>query len=142
MRWKSAGLPQIGSPRIRTVPLLGLSWPVISFMNVDLPAPLGPSKPVMPGGTATVTSLSPDTCPYHFDRCSAAIIGVSALISGHDLDGANPALENEHGDRNDHGHHDQGDVERNRRLDFRAEDCVGDHVEHLAWRDDRPRAAG
>ena len=39
-------------------------------MNVDLPAPFGPSNPVMPGGTVTVTSLSPDTWPYHFDRCS------------------------------------------------------------------------
>ncbi len=35
------------------LPLLGLSWPVISFMNVDLPAPFGPSSPVMPGGTVS-----------------------------------------------------------------------------------------
>ena len=56
----SAGLPQIGSPSTRIAPLLGLSCPVISFMNVDLPAPFGPSRPVMPGGTMTVTSLRPD----------------------------------------------------------------------------------
>ena len=49
-------------------PLLGLSWPVMSFMNVDLPAPFGPSRPVMPGGTVSVTSFRPMTCPYHFDR--------------------------------------------------------------------------
>jgi hypothetical protein len=54
--------------------LLGLSWPVISFMNVDLPAPFGPSRPVMPAGTDTVTSFRPDTWPYHFDRCSASMI--------------------------------------------------------------------
>jgi len=59
------------------VPLLGLSWPVITFMNVLLPAPFGPSSPVMPRGTETVTSLRPDTCPYHFDRCSAETIGVT-----------------------------------------------------------------
>ncbi len=53
------------------MPLLGWSCPVISFMNVDLPAPLGPSRPVMPGGTFTVTSFRPITCPYHFDTCSA-----------------------------------------------------------------------
>ena len=50
------------------LPLLGLSWPVTSFMNVDLPAPLGPSSPVMPAGTVTDTSFRPMTCPYHFDR--------------------------------------------------------------------------
>ena len=40
-------------------------------MNVDLPAPFGPSSPVMPGGTFTVTSFKPMTCPYHFETCSA-----------------------------------------------------------------------
>src|SRR5688572_26769497 len=71
MRAKIAGLPQIGSPSTRIVPWLGLSWPVINFMNVDLPAPLGPSSPVMPGGIETVTLLRPLTCPYHFDTPSA-----------------------------------------------------------------------
>jgi hypothetical protein len=47
---------QIGSPRTVIAPLLGLSCPVTSFMNVDLPAPLGPSRPVIPGGTLTLTS--------------------------------------------------------------------------------------
>ncbi len=68
MRKNSFGLPQIGSPSTVTVPLLGRSCPVISFMNVLLPAPFGPSRPVMPGGTLTVTSFRPMTCPYHFDR--------------------------------------------------------------------------
>ncbi len=62
---------QIGSPSTRIVPWLGLSWPVISFMNVDLPAPLGPSRPVMPGGIDTVTLFSPLTCPYHLETPSA-----------------------------------------------------------------------
>src|SRR5262245_26350376 len=80
--WKySAGFPHIGSPSTRTLPLLGLVRPVMSFMKVDLPAPLGPSSPVMPGGTVTVTSLSPITCPYHLLRRSAVTIGVDALVT-------------------------------------------------------------
>jgi hypothetical protein len=42
---------------------------VMSFMKVLLPAPFGPSSPVMPGGTLTLTSLRPMTCPYHLERC-------------------------------------------------------------------------
>ena len=71
MRAKIPGLPQIGSPSTRIVPWLGFSCPVISFMKVLLPAPFGPSRPVTPGGMATVTSLRPLTWPYHLDRCSA-----------------------------------------------------------------------
>src|SRR6266540_4898693 len=40
-------------------------------MKVDLPAPLEPSRPVTPGGTDTLTSFRPITCPYHFETCSA-----------------------------------------------------------------------
>ena len=57
------------------MPLLGRNCPVISFMNVDLPAPFGPSSPVMPGGTLTLTSLRPMTWRYHFDTLSAETIG-------------------------------------------------------------------
>ena len=56
-------------------PWLGLSCPVISFMNVDLPAPLGPSRPVIPGGIDTVTLFRPLTCPYHLDTPSARTSG-------------------------------------------------------------------
>src|SRR5258708_35998576 len=72
MRKYADGLSQIGSPRTVMLPLLGLSCPVMSFINVDLPAPLGPRSPVMPCGTVSVTSFRPMTCPYHFDRCSVA----------------------------------------------------------------------
>ena len=44
MRKYSFGLFQIGSPSTLTSPLLGLSWPVMSFMNVLLPAPFGPEQ--------------------------------------------------------------------------------------------------
>src|SRR5215207_7694384 len=49
----------------------------MSFMNVDLPAPFGPSRPVMPGGTLTVTSFRPITWPYHLETCSAVTIGAA-----------------------------------------------------------------
>ena len=68
MRKYAAGLPQIGSPSTVTRPLLGLSCPVISFMNVDLPAPFGPSSPVIPRGTLSETSFRPMTWPYHLER--------------------------------------------------------------------------
>jgi len=61
-------LPQIGSPSTAIAPLLGFSCPVITFMKVDLPAPFGPSRPVIPCGSVTDTSFSPITWPYHFDR--------------------------------------------------------------------------
>src|SRR5262245_26038978 len=80
MRRKMPGLPHTGSPRILTVPLLGLSWPVMSLSSVDLPAPFGPSSPVTPLPIVMVMSLSPITCPYHFDRFSAATTGGTWLV--------------------------------------------------------------
>src|SRR5436190_22638843 len=91
MRSYTAGFPQIGSPRTRIVPWLGFNCPVINFMNVDLPAPFGPSSPVMPGGIDTVTLLRPLTWPYHFDTPS---VWMSAFPEGDvapDRD-ASPAL--------------------------------------------------
>ena len=96
MRKYSFGFPQIGSPSTFTSPLLGCSWPVMSFMNVLLPAPFGPSSPVIPGGTVTVTSFRPMTWPYHFDTCSALSIG---RRSRHHLHAAHAPLE--HRDRHD-----------------------------------------
>ena len=40
-------------------------------MKVDFPAPFGPSSPVMPGDTSSVTSFRPMTWPYHFETWSA-----------------------------------------------------------------------
>src|SRR5438270_7474834 len=51
-------------------------------MNVDLPAPFGPSSPVTPGGTDTLTSLRPMTWPYHLETCSAVTIAVIVLSRG------------------------------------------------------------
>ena len=42
----------------------------------DFPAPLGPRRPVIPGGMSTVTSFSPITSPYHRERLRQVMIGV------------------------------------------------------------------
>jgi len=83
------GVVQTAWPSTLIVPLLGLSWPVINFMKVDLPAPFGPSNPVMPFGTTTDTSLRPLTWPYHFERWSAVIS--ARAPSGADAAGSDPA---------------------------------------------------
>ena len=45
------------------VPWLGRNWPLASLISVDLPAPLAPSSPVMPGPMRQLTSLTPITGP-------------------------------------------------------------------------------
>src|SRR5260221_8255608 len=55
-------------------------------MNVDLLAPLGPRRPVPPGGTETLTWFRPMTWPYHFETCSAvttAVLMSPPLRRGH-----------------------------------------------------------
>ena len=56
-------MPQIGSPSTLTMPLLGLSWPVISFMNVDLPAPFGPEQAGDPGRHLDADVVQADDLP-------------------------------------------------------------------------------
>ena len=43
-------------------------------MKVLLPAPLGPSRPIVPGGTCTVTSASARCAPKVLERRSASMI--------------------------------------------------------------------
>jgi hypothetical protein len=66
-RWKISGEPHAGRPRSCTSPWLGRSCPAASLRKVDLPAPFGPRRPVTPGGTVTLTSLSAMTGPYQRD---------------------------------------------------------------------------
>ena len=53
------------APTMRTSPRLGVSRPPASFINVDLPAPLRPTRPTTSAPTDSDTSISADTCPYH-----------------------------------------------------------------------------
>src|SRR5947199_10378958 len=74
-----AGLFHAARPRTRTDPWLGRSCPVASCNSVDLPAPLGPSRPVTPAGTRSVSLFRPMTLPYHFDTPSNSMIGVMVI---------------------------------------------------------------
>src|SRR5687768_3697550 len=80
MRRRRFGLFQGVSSRTLMDPLLGLRRPMVIFMRLDLPAPLGPKRPVMPGWTSTVTSLTAMTSPYHRESWLAsrtAMLGTS-----------------------------------------------------------------
>ncbi len=57
--------------------MFGFIWPVTSFMKVDLPAPFGPRRPVMPLSIARETSFRPRTFPYHFERFFASMTALT-----------------------------------------------------------------
>src|SRR4051812_42854488 len=59
----------------------GLSCPVISRISVLLPAPLAPTSPVIPGRSSSVTWLTPNTGPYHFETRSHSRSGSAAFRS-------------------------------------------------------------
>src|SRR3954447_226934 len=60
---------------MRTSPAVGRSRPSIMRMVVDLPAPLGPRKPVtMPGLTVKVRLLTATFSPYRFVRPASSIM--------------------------------------------------------------------
>src|SRR5688572_2982411 len=44
------------------------------LISVDLPAPLGPSRPVTPGPRCMVTSLTATTLPYQRETCSSSSV--------------------------------------------------------------------
>jgi hypothetical protein len=50
-------------PRMRIDPLSGKIIPVIKFIRVVLPEPLGPTRLVIPGGMCSVTRFTPSTSP-------------------------------------------------------------------------------
>src|SRR5690606_41743896 len=58
----------------RSVPADGTVKPLIMPMSVDLPAPLGPSRPVTPGPTVIDTSLTATTLPYQRDTASSVSV--------------------------------------------------------------------
>jgi hypothetical protein len=59
----------------RIVPALGASRPTTIRIVVDLPAPLGPRKPVtIPGLTTKLMSSTASFSPYRLLTCSISII--------------------------------------------------------------------
>src|SRR5918994_3755507 len=69
------GSPNAGRPEIRALPADGASRPASRWRSVDLPAPLGPSRPVTPGPSANEMSLTATTLPYQREAWSTAIAG-------------------------------------------------------------------
>ena len=53
------------------MPVDGARKPDIIAIRVDLPAPLGPSRPVTPGPMVIVTSLTATTLRYHRETWSS-----------------------------------------------------------------------
>jgi hypothetical protein len=76
------------NPPISTRPFDGRRSPDSMCRIVVLPAPFGPSRPVIPGPNANVMSLTATTGPYQRDTLSRTIdaaevpAGASALGSG------------------------------------------------------------
>src|SRR3954470_8836948 len=61
-------------PRTRATPVVGVSKLSRHLMTVLLPAPFGPSNPMVPGGTFNVTSESAFCAPYVLPSPSVSII--------------------------------------------------------------------
>src|SRR5690349_21225537 len=83
-------------PQMTAVPLLGARKPVIIFIVVDLPAPLGPRKPrTSPRPKSKDTSSTAVTGPNDLVRCRTSIISSMAVVSPAWFPGA--ALSPRHG---------------------------------------------
>ena len=74
--------PNAAWPAMRTTPADGASRPAIRWRSVDLPAPLGPSRPVTPGPSANVMSLTATTLPYQRETCSSSMAGARVAGAG------------------------------------------------------------
>ena len=62
------------------MPVDGARKPDISAISVDLPAPLGPSRPVTPGPIVIDTSLTATTLRYHRETWSISIVLMAATF--------------------------------------------------------------
>ena len=87
MRW--LGQPATSTPSIRTVPASGRSIPMMSFITVDLPEPLGPISPrISPGAMSSAmppTATSPPNRLTSPETCSSAVLSrvvIAAPASG------------------------------------------------------------
>src|SRR5262245_2423127 len=68
-----SGWRHVGSPSSVTVPRDGGRKPAIMCSTVVLPAPFGPSRPVIPGPSDIVTSLTATTLPSHRDAAARSM---------------------------------------------------------------------
>ena len=67
-----------------TSPCDGRSSPAIMWSSVDLPAPLGPSRPVTPGPSANETSLTATTLPYQRETSLSSMAGAQLGVAAAD----------------------------------------------------------
>src|SRR5579864_9614994 len=138
----------MSSPSKRIVPLVEGSVPASSAMNVDLPAPLGPIRPVIfPGGTSSETP-STARMPSKWRCTSRALsIGRSGCADIVHLRGVGVALEHASGlwphalrpepqeaddqqaDRDPLERRDEADLRRD--LDRPERELVRDEARHL-----------
>ena len=88
-----SGFSQLGFPATVSVPLDGARKPEIMCRIVDLPAPFGPSRPVTPGPTDIVMSLTATTLPYQrltLDRSMTLMTGAPSGSGRPGLPGTAP----------------------------------------------------
>ena len=82
-RLASTGRSARSKPPTLTRPAVGGRKPVIIFMVVDLPAPLGPRKPsTVPRSTEKLTPSTAVKAPKRFTRWSISIIAMTGLSLG------------------------------------------------------------
>src|SRR3954466_2359799 len=74
------GSCQAGRPAISTRPDDGRRSPASRWSRVDLPAPFGPSRPVIPAPMLNVMSLTATTLPYQRDTRSRTIGWVGSIV--------------------------------------------------------------
>ena len=71
-------------PRTRRTPESGSAWPVSSRIVVDLPAPLGPSRPrQMPSGTSRSRPSTAVIGPNLLTTPRSSIAAIDLMLSGH-----------------------------------------------------------
>ena len=78
MRRYISGWPRVGLPATVTLPDDGARKPAIMCRMVDLPAPFGPSRPVMPPSSRKLTSLTATTLPYQRDALATSTAGAAS----------------------------------------------------------------
>src|SRR4051812_21985962 len=71
-------------PRTLAEPEVGVVRLSRHLMNVLLPAPFGPSRPIVPGGTCTVTLVSAGWAPYIFPSRSVSMMNERSERAGTD----------------------------------------------------------
>src|SRR5271154_687397 len=124
------GQPATSTPPMRTEPASGCSIPIMSFITVDLPEPLGPIRPrILPACTPNAISLTATRPPKRLVRPETSRLAAAAMsdiVPGAHEQPVEAAREQQHHDQR-HGVDDE--VRQ-----------VADRAQRLAHGDDEDRA--